>query len=179
MADSLCAGGEVWLQPLPGWSWHLTRERWVFEEHTSHHQRVNVNVPDRSNCLPSPCSCGRGRVGVCRAESHCPPGAHLLGGSPGVWPAQRHPWSPGGAANSLGVHQDGGSGRSASVWFSSWGPALAVWGRELRHLERNKLQGNELFLLEAAALLSTCSAEGPHNDTVVIRHCFLLPVYKW
>lgn len=69
---------------------------------------VQVNPPDGvaldQNRLTPPRSCGRGRVGARGAESHCAPGAHLLGALPGLGPALRHPRSLGGAANSLGFH---------------------------------------------------------------------------
>lgn len=111
------------------------------------------------NSMASLCSCRRGGVRLRRAESDCDCGPHLLGALSRIWPAECLAWSPGGTANSLGVHRDGGS----RFWFGTRGLTAPLWDWRLCHLGRNKLHVTVLFLLEPTTTLPSCPAARPQN----------------
>lgn len=108
------------------------------------------------------CSCSGGSVRLHRAESDCGFGPHLFGSLSRIWPAQCHPCSPRGAADSLGFHQNWGN-RRVKIRFSTGGLTASWRGWRQCHLERPKLHATLLFLLEAATLLPTRPAACTKN----------------
>lgn len=124
---------------------------------------------DLNISVASLCSWSRGTVRLHRAESDCDFGPLLLGALSRIRPAECHPWSPGGAAKSLGVHQDGGS----RFWIGARGLTALFWGWRLCHLGRNELHVTVLFLLEPTTTLPSCPAARPQNKAPT------LDCYPW
>ena len=156
-------GREVWILPMSLWSWHFARDRYVFLRNTL--KKINLTKVKKScaiwalvGCSWSGCS-----IRLHTAEPGGGFGSQLSRFWSRVWPAECHPCSPCGAADSLDFHQNSDD-RSVNFRFLRWGPTPSYWDWRLCHLEGRELHAGLLLLLETATLLPACAAAFTGNN---------------